>query len=96
MAQYAWTFKITDVPCPVCDAGVGDACATPRSGEHYVARHTVEVNHRKRNGADIVFREGLVEEASTAADRIGMSVPDFIEAAVEARLAASAAKAAGA
>ena len=86
MAKTWLEFKHEDAPCPVCGATAGQPCPADTPPEHRWKRNRAMSEFEKRHGAKLVFREGLIAEVQEVADELGVSVPDFIEAAVEARL----------
>ncbi len=85
MAKYSLKADERDLPCPICAAPAGERC---RTDGHRLARRKAWKTYVRRNSADVLFREDLLAEVSEAAERRGESLPDFIEAAVEARLVA--------
>jgi hypothetical protein len=86
MAQHPSEFKTTDVPCPFCGAAAGQTCT---ASDHPLKRRKAWLDYVQRNRTyEILFREGLIAEVSEAAERLGQTVPDFIETAVESRLTA--------
>lgn len=91
MANYYSDVEMEDVGCPSCGAPPGQPCARQPSREatqrHRFKRLRARNQHRDAYGAYIVFREGLLDEVQEVARRLDVTAPDFIETAIEARLA---------
>ncbi len=86
MAKYASEVDVLSLPCPVCGVAADEACANRH--EHWWKRAAVRNAYLTRNRCGMAFGEGVLDEVSEAAARLGMTVPDYIEGAVQARLAA--------